>query len=87
MKNLLINFKLFLQLYFFKMVILWAKSVQYTIGELWQWADTHYKELQDKVSLSLIEEEQKNEINDFVKSMQRQAKVIGSRPNRDKGGN
>lgn len=77
------NFKLFIQFSFFKIVILWAKSVQYAIGELWQWADKHYKELQDKVAQSLIEEEQKNEINDFVKSMQRQAKITGARPKKE----
>jgi len=83
MSKRFINFKLFIQFSFFKIVILWAKAVQYTIGELWCWADKHNKELQDKVSLSLIEEDQKNEIDSFVKSMQRQAKVIGSRPKKE----
>jgi hypothetical protein len=75
-----INIKLAVQFFFFKIIAMWAKSVQYAIGCLWQWADTKHKELQDELSQSLIEEEQKNYINDFVKSMQRQAKVIGVRP-------
>jgi hypothetical protein len=83
MNKRLHNFKLFIQFSFFKIVIIWAKAVQYTIGELWCWADVKHKELQDKVSQSLIEEEQENEINDFVKSMQRQAKITGSRPKKD----
>jgi hypothetical protein len=83
MNKAFINFKLFIQFSFFKIVILWSKSVQYAIGELWCWADNKHKELQEIASKSLIEEEQQNEINDFVKSMQRQAKVIGSRPKKD----
>ena len=82
MNKQLNNFKLFIQFSFFKIVILWAKSVQYAIGELWCWADNKHKDLQDRVSQSLIEDLQKQEINDFVKSMQRQAKITGSRPNK-----
>jgi hypothetical protein len=83
MNKVFTNFKLFIQFSFFKIVILWSKSVQYAIGELWCWADEKHKQLQDKVSQSLVEEVQKEEIDDFVKNMQRQAKVIGSRPKKD----
>jgi len=83
MKKAFTNFKLFIQFSFFKIVIIWAKAVQYAIGELWCWADKNQTQLQEIVSKSLIEEDQKNDINDFVKSMQRQAKVIGSRPKKD----
>jgi hypothetical protein len=83
MNKQLINFKLFIQFSFFKIVILWAKAVQYAIGELWQWADKKQIQLQDDAAKLLVEDMQKEEINDFVKSMQRQAKVIGSRPKKD----
>lgn len=77
------NFKLFIQFSFFKIVILWAKAVQYAIGELWCWASKNKDRLDGEASKLLLDEMQKNEINDFVKSMQRQAKVIGSRPKKD----
>lgn len=80
MNNLFTNFKLFIQFSFFKIVIMWARAVQYSIGCLWQWADNHHKELQDRATKLLIEEEHKNDVDDFVKSMQRQAKITGSRP-------
>jgi len=83
MNKVFTNFKLFIQFSFFKIVILWAKAVQYAIGELWQWADTKEKEVQKVAAKFLIEEDQQNEIDDFVKNMQRQAKVIGSRPKKD----
>jgi uncharacterized circularly permuted ATP-grasp superfamily protein len=78
------NFKLFIQFSFFKIVILWAKSVQYTIGELWCWAAERHNKILEQASKLLIKSEQEQEINNFVKSMQRQAKITGARPKKDK---
>ena len=73
------SFKLFIQFSFFKIVILWAKSVQYAIGCLWQWAAEHHKQMQDDIAQSLIEEGRRRNIDSFIKSMQRQAKITGAR--------
>jgi hypothetical protein len=83
MNKRLNNFKLFIQLFFFKIVILWSKSVQYAIGCLWQWASKKKDKLDGEASKLLLEEIQKEEINDFVKSMQRQAKITGARPKKE----
>lgn len=85
MNKIFINITWFVQFFFFKIIILWAKSVQYAVGELWQWADRNYKRLEEEAVQSLVKEVQKEQINDFVKSMQRQAKVIGARPKKSNG--
>jgi len=74
------NFKLFLQFSFFKIVILWAKSVQYAIGELWKWAAERHNKILEQASKLLITSEREQEVDSFVKSMQRQAKITGARP-------
>jgi len=83
MNKAFINFKLFIQFFFFKIVIMWARSVQYAIGKLWQWADTNYKRLEEIEEKLFVEELRKEDVDFFVKSMQRQAKITGARPKKD----
>jgi hypothetical protein len=62
---------------------MWARSVQYAIGKLWQWADTNYKRLEEIEEKLFVEELRKEDVDFFVKSMQRQAKITGARPKKD----
>jgi hypothetical protein len=87
MSKLFTSIKLATQFFFFRIIAMWAKSVQYAVGCLWQWAAERHNKILEQSSKLLVESERGQEINDFVKSMQRQAKVIGVRPKKDKGGN
>jgi hypothetical protein len=83
MNKVYTNIKWGIQISFFKIIVMWARSVQYAIGELWCWGDKHYKQLEEEAAQSFVKEVQKEEIDDFVKSMQRQAKITGARPKKD----
>ena len=83
MNKLFNTFKLFIQFFFFKIIAMWARSVQYAVGCLWQWAAERHNKILEESSKILVESERGQEVDSFIKSMQRQAKVIGSRPKKD----
>jgi len=83
MSSLYRNSKLFIQFFFFKIIIVWSKAVQYSICCLWQWAARKHDQILEKSSKLLVESEREQEVDSFVKSMQRQAKITGARPKKD----
>lgn len=83
MKKVFLSVVFFIQFIFLKLIFMWTNAVEYIIIKLQNWAITKGNQIQQRATKLLMEGDRKKEVDSFVKSMQRQAKITGARPKKD----
>lgn len=62
---------------------MWATAILNPINSLVLWAASGHNRILSSAQKLLLQEEHKKDVDMFIKKMQREAKIIGLRPNKD----